>query len=121
MLPMPEQVRKALKGWRIQQGNPKSGLVFPSPVTGERLSKSALDSCWGWIKQDAGIHDELQMYTLRHNFISWLVMKGVPLKVVADMVGHASIEMIDKHYAHLIEGETTKASKSFSELLKKQA
>ncbi len=122
ILPMPLQVRDALRQWRAQQGNPKSGLVFPSPITEKRLSKSALHSCWGWIKQDAGFHDELQMYTLRHNFISWLVMKNTPLKVVAEMAGHSSIEMIDKHYAHLIEGETAKASQSFSELLtKKQA
>jgi len=117
VLPMPPPVRIALKEWKKQQGNPSIGLVFPSPITGARLSKSCLRHSWKWIKTDAGFHEDLQMYTLRHNFISWLVMQGTPLKVVAEMAGHSSIEMIDQHYCHLIDGATADASNCFSQLL----
>lgn len=120
-LPMPEPVRVALREWRKQQGNPANGLVFPSPVNGRRMSKSCLNSSWKWIKQDADFHENLQLYTLRHNFISWLIMNNTPIKVVAEMSGHKSIEMIDRYYSHLISGATTEASNSFAELLKKQA
>jgi intergrase/recombinase len=57
------------------------------------------------------------MYTLRYNFISWLVMNGIPLNVVAELSGHSSIEMLDKHYADLMEGEATNASQIFAGLL----
>jgi len=121
VMPMPEPVRAALKEWRKQQGNPTNGLVFPSPVTGKRLSKSPLSGCWSWIKQDAGLHTDLQLYTLRHNFISWLVMHNIPLPVIAGMVGHRTTDMINSNYGHLVKGATDTASKNFADLLKKQA
>ncbi len=120
-LPMPEPVRVALKEWQKQQGNPTSGLVFPSPVNGARMSRSCLNSSWKWIKHEAEFHENLQLYTLRHNFISWLMMNNTPIKVVAEMSGHKSIEMVDRHYSHLILGATAEASKGFADLLEKQA
>jgi integrase len=43
----------------------------------------------------------VSFHTLRHTYASRLVMKGVPLAVVAAQLGHASIEMVEKHYGHL--------------------
>jgi|GEM_PF-863210 len=117
VLPMPEQVRDALKLWRIQQGKPNSGLVFPNPKSGKRMDKKCLQRCWKWVKQDAEFHDDLQLYALRHNFVSWLIMKNTPLKVVAEMAGHKTTTMIDKHYGHLIKGATKQASDTFASLL----
>jgi len=121
VIPMPIAVSSALKEWRKQQGNPSSGLVFPDPIHGRRRGKAPLKSCWEWIKNDAGFHEKLQLYTLRHNFISWLIMNNTPLPVIAGMVGHTSTDMINRNYGHLIAGATTEASNGFAELLKKQA
>jgi len=40
-------------------------------------------------------------HALRHTYASRLVMKGVPLSVVAAQLGHATINMVEKHYGHL--------------------
>lgn len=40
-------------------------------------------------------------HTLRHSYASRLVMKGVPLFVVAAQVGHRDPRMVEHHYAHL--------------------
>lgn len=120
-LPMPEPVRVALKQWRKQHGNPTSGLVFPNPTSGERLSNQPLVRCWSWIKQDAGFHEDLQLYSLRHNFISWLIMDNIPLSVIANMVGHTGTDMINRNYAYLIKGTADKASQGFAGLLERQA
>lgn len=40
-------------------------------------------------------------YTLRHSFASHLAMAGVPMKKLAEMLGHASVVVTERHYAHL--------------------
>jgi len=117
VIPMPEQVIFILRVWCKQQGNPENGLVFPSPVNGKRMSKSCLDSCWKWVRQDAKFPKQYVLYTLRHNYISWLIMNGVHLKVIANLVGHKTTAMIESHYGHLSSGITDKAVHGFSNLL----
>lgn len=99
--PISGPLMEVLKQWRKQQGNPATGLVFPSPVTGKRLDPTALDTPWNKVREYANLPAERQLYTLRHNFASHLVMDGVDLFSVAKLLGHSDVEMIIKHYGHL--------------------
>ena len=49
--------------------------------------------------KEAGINDCV-FHTLRHTFASDLVMKGIDLKTVADLLGHATTAMTER-YSHL--------------------
>jgi integrase len=40
---------------------------------------------------------------LRRTFASWLVQAGVPLKVVAKLLGHATTRMVDQVYGHIAD------------------
>jgi integrase len=43
-------------------------------------------------------------HCLRHTYASVLVMGGVPLKAIADQLGHTTTVMVEKHYGHLAQG-----------------
>ncbi len=76
-----------------------SAYVFPSPKTNGRLNNTKR-SFEGAIKQ-AGI-ENFTFHDLRHTFATRLADKGVPLSVLAELLGHSDIRMT-KRYAHATE------------------
>lgn len=50
----------------------------------------------------AGLED-IGWHTLRHTYASWLVMRGVSLRAVQELLGHASIKQTER-YSHLAPG-----------------
>lgn len=42
----------------------------------------------------------LRVHDLRHSHASWLVMAGVPLRTVAELLGHRTLDMVQR-YTHL--------------------
>jgi integrase len=50
---------------------------------------------------NAKIKPAISFHILRHTHGSILAMKGVPLPVIAQQLGHADTRMTEKHYAHL--------------------
>ncbi|GGX89962.1 integrase [Litchfieldella qijiaojingensis] len=99
--PLSRAAVDVLKTWWKQLGEPKTGLVFSSPVTGKRMSSTAMQKPWAAVRKLAGLPDDLQLYTLRHNFASQLVMGGVDLLTVSKLMAHADIQTTIAHYAHL--------------------
>ena len=114
--PIAGELTGILKSWCIQSGNPKSGYVFSNPEGG-RLGNTALKKPWRKIKELSGLPESLDLYTLRHNFASWLVMNGSDLLTVAKLMGHSDIRMIVDHYGHLQPATLEKAvSESFAKM-----
>jgi integrase len=44
---------------------------------------------------------ERHFHGLRHTYASRLAMRGVPLAVITQQLGHADTRMVEKHYGHL--------------------
>jgi len=74
--------------------DPAKGLVFKSPVTGERFNN--VKKAWAEITKASGIPD-LRWHDLRHDFASQLVMKGAPLFTVQKLMGHANSRMTQRY------------------------
>lgn len=55
-------------------------------------------------------------HTLRHTFASWLAMKGTPLYVIAELMGHKTLEMSNR-YKHLCPDQKQSAVASLGEFL----
>lgn len=50
-----------------------------------------------------GIQKNLSMYSLRHTYTTRIITTrpDIPLKLLAESLGHTSVSMIEKHYGHL--------------------
>jgi site-specific recombinase XerC len=76
------------------------GFVFTRTDGGQwRKShqiRPMLDAC-----RRAKINPAVSFHTLRHTHGSTLAMRGAPMAVIADQLGHAETRMTEKHYAHL--------------------
>ena len=76
----------------------------------ERIFRRANGRPWGKCHQArplieacsaARIEPAANFYCLRHTWASHRVMKGAPLMVVAQVLGHSDTRMVEKHYGHL--------------------
>ena len=76
----------------------RGNLVFSSPE-GEMLCRDNVKRDLPRACRKAGLR-EVGWHALRHTYASHLTMLGVPLKMVQELLGHATMEMTMR-YAHL--------------------
>jgi integrase len=90
---------EALKAQESRTGN--AGRYVFSPTSGDKpFGEKAIKGVVARACHRAGIERQMSWHALRHTFASHLVMKGVALKVVQELLGHATIDMTMR-YAHL--------------------
>src|SRR5262249_23523883 len=68
---------------------------------GWRFTKSRQDRPMKEACARAKIKPAIGFHGLRHTYASLLVKSGVPMRYVAEALGHSSTAMNEKHYAHL--------------------
>ena len=90
-----------------RQTRKESAFVFPSLRDSSR-SRSTELSLWRKVRTRADIED-VRLHDLRHNFASHAVMNGVPVPVVARLLGHANTSMTLR-YAHVGDWDTQVAA-----------
>jgi integrase len=85
---------------QVAAGKETSALLFPR----------ADGAAWGQAHQFrpileasrvAQISPAISFHVLRHTYASRLAMKGVPMAVIAEQLGHSDTRMTQRHYAHL--------------------
>ncbi len=96
---------KALRVWQGRKAIRLSPLVFPNPGSGKRMTH--FKRSWTDLLNRAEITD-LTFHDLRHDFASQLRLRGVPLEVVRDALGHSSI-LLTERYAHVGDQELSDA------------
>jgi integrase len=93
-IPLSNDAVRALKAQRHLRGE----VVFCNDDGDYFKKNECKHPLWRACKR-AGLR-RIGWHVLRHTFASHLVMKGVPIKVVQELLGHATIEMTMR-YAHL--------------------
>ena len=89
-------------------------FVFPSPVVPGKPLGNEL-SLWHRVRKRAGLAD-VRLHDLRHTYASQAVMSGVPLPVVARLLGHSEPRMTMR-YAHVGDREIVKAAERIGQAI----
>lgn len=77
----------------ISQADLSSGHV--TALTGQQISKA-----WTTFRDKHGIDPALNFHALRHHYASKCLLMGLPQKYIAELMGHASTDMIERVYQH---------------------
>lgn len=89
----------------VQQtvGRPHDDFIFPRG-DGKPWQHSQQQRRIEEASAAANLLPAVNFHALRHTWASHRVMAGVPLMVVAELLGHADTRMVQKHYGHLAPG-----------------
>ncbi|HSA28714.1 MAG TPA: tyrosine-type recombinase/integrase [Phycisphaerae bacterium] len=99
-LPLAEPVLLMLREvWKIHR-NPK--WLFSDRKGASHLSPDAARKAFNAARAQCGFDDRFTPHTFRHSFATLLLEKGVNLRVVQILLGHASIRST-QIYTHLSE------------------
>jgi integrase len=89
------------------EASPNCPWVFPARNGGH--IKDARKALWKAMKI-AGIKEDLHIHDLRRNFATSLVNANVDIYQVKDLLGHSSVAVTQKAYAHLQQSTLRTAS-----------
>ncbi|BFU47698.1 site-specific integrase [Krasilnikovia sp. MM14-A1004] len=87
----------------FEYGRVDSDYVFVNlfrPPVGVPMTDSTVEKLAGRLRRDTGIAG-FTPHALRHSFATRLLRAGVPIEVVADLLGHSSSQTTAQTYAHL--------------------
>lgn len=96
-IPMGEDLWSLLGRWREQCEDPR--WVFPSThptKLGHHVSVSWIDHRIDAVEEESGVKG-LHPHQLRHTFATRLVELGVHIKIVQELLGHASISTTERY------------------------
>ena len=106
-VPFGPTVHNTLKEWKLACPKSELDLVFPNTrgnIEGlpNILTRGFIPTviAAGAIKAD-GSAKYTGLHTLRHFYASWCIDRGLPPKVIQELLGHTSITMTFDRYGHL--------------------
>lgn len=67
---------------------------------GKRWTIGAWGRVWRKIRRKAGLPADAFLYGVRHAFGTRLVKAGVPMRTIAHLMGHASVQTTERNYDH---------------------
>lgn len=91
------------------------GLVFTTPG-GRVLTPTSVTSAWGALVRRLGL-PYIRLHDLRHTHATLMLQAGVPIKVVSERLGHASIQLTVDTYMHVLPAMDAEAVERFSALI----
>ena len=81
---MTKRLEQGLREWKSRAGSRQDDYIF-----GPQRWRKSFESA----KKLAGIGEDIVFHSLRHTFVSRLVMAGVDIRTVQELAGHRTISM----------------------------
>ena len=115
MVPIGTKALEALDHYLLNHRGEDADPAAPIFVTkkGSRVDRTAI---WRMIKKYvryADIEKNVSPHTLRHSFATHLLDNGADLRVIQEMLGHATIATTDR-YTHISNKHLTESFEAFS-------
>lgn len=124
---MPVEVLDELREHRIRQLEHKQFLgkdwksehdpVFTDTTGNAVYERHLTTRTFKVILKEAGLPTNFRLYDLRHTCATLLLIAGVPAKVVAERLGHASVTQTLDTYSHVLPALEYKATDELRNLL----
>ncbi|NQS97845.1 MAG: site-specific integrase [candidate division Zixibacteria bacterium] len=95
-VPLRHEAVEKIKQWRLKQR--QRVFKWKHPTNASKNFRRLLKELNLW-KTSNGTRS---FHTLRHTYVSYLLMAGVNIFTVSRWLGHSSVNVTEKHYGHLI-------------------
>ena len=116
VIPMPAFVARALAAHRVQAG--RVGIhepVFTGERKHERLRVDQAGRAFPKLLTDAGV-PRMTLHKLRHATATLLLQRGIDMRTISEILGHANPALTAKTYAHVSDESKRRAMASLDEV-----
>lgn len=111
-VPIKDSLLPIIRQWRIDDGLDMEYVIHfrGKPV---RVIRTA----WAQALKRAGITRRIRPYDLRHAFATEALAAGADIRTIAELMGHADVTMILRHYQHVLDRQKKAAVEAVPDIL----
>ena len=109
-MPLSEQVLQLFRDWRIYAKRTESDALVFSTRSGSPLQPNNVLRRQIFPACDALGLRRATWLTFRRTYSSWSHDKGIPSKVIAQLMGHANVDTTLNIYTHVMDGSLREAA-----------
>ena len=104
VIPLPDAALRLLEAWKAgTKGTAAHELIF-STLSGKPISPNNVLRRWVWPACATADLPRATWLTFRRTYSSWAHDKGVPAKVVAQIMGHTKVDTTMNVYTQVLDG-----------------
>jgi integrase len=109
-IPLPDAALELLTAWKARAKRTAAQELIFSTVSGKPISPNNVLRRWIWPACQAADLQRVTWLTFRRTYSSWAHDKGVPAKVVAQMMGHTKVDTTMNVYTQVLDGAARSAA-----------
>jgi integrase len=109
-IPLPDAALQLLTAWKARARRTAAHELIFSTVAGTPISPNNVLRRWVWPACQAPDVERATWLTFRRTYSSWAHDKGVPAKVVAQIMGHTNLDTTMNVYTQVLDGAARAAA-----------